>query len=50
MRPIRDFVFDHTKFLQKMVGDSNPAEIAAQLDGMGDYLFTPAREPVGAAH
>jgi 2-polyprenyl-6-methoxyphenol hydroxylase-like FAD-dependent oxidoreductase len=42
MRPIRDAVFDHTKFLQKMVGDSNPAEISAQLEIMGPDLRTPA--------
>jgi 2-polyprenyl-6-methoxyphenol hydroxylase-like FAD-dependent oxidoreductase len=27
LRPIRDFLFDHTPFLQKMAGDSNPREI-----------------------
>ncbi|MDQ0644325.1 FAD-dependent oxidoreductase [Microbacterium murale] len=42
MRPLRDAIFDHTKFLQKMVGDSNPAEISAQLDIMGSDLHTPA--------
>ncbi|SFF87645.1 2-polyprenyl-6-methoxyphenol hydroxylase [Blastococcus tunisiensis] len=31
LRPIRDFVFDHTPFLQKMAGDSNPREINKQL-------------------
>jgi 2-polyprenyl-6-methoxyphenol hydroxylase-like FAD-dependent oxidoreductase len=31
LRPIRDFVFDHTPFLQKMAGDSNPREINQQL-------------------
>jgi 2-polyprenyl-6-methoxyphenol hydroxylase-like FAD-dependent oxidoreductase len=31
LRPIRDFVFDHTSFLQKMAGDSNPREINKQL-------------------
>jgi 2-polyprenyl-6-methoxyphenol hydroxylase-like FAD-dependent oxidoreductase len=41
MRPVRDAIFDHTKFLQKMVGDSNPAEISAQLDIMGPDLRTP---------
>lgn len=49
MRPLRDFVFDNTKFLQKIVGDSNPKEISAQLQAMGDDLFTPAAEVVGAA-
>jgi 2-polyprenyl-6-methoxyphenol hydroxylase-like FAD-dependent oxidoreductase len=42
MLPLRDAIFDHTKFLQKMVGDSNPAEISAQLDIMGPDLRTPA--------
>ncbi|SOD98073.1 FAD-dependent oxidoreductase [Blastococcus haudaquaticus] len=31
LRPLRDFFFDHTPFLQKMAGDSNPREINKQL-------------------
>jgi 2-polyprenyl-6-methoxyphenol hydroxylase-like FAD-dependent oxidoreductase len=31
LRPIRDFLFDHTQFLQKVAGDSNPREINHQL-------------------
>jgi len=31
LRPLRDFVFDHTPFLQKVAGDSNPGEISKQL-------------------
>lgn len=31
LRPLRDFVFDHTPFLQKVAGDSNPSEISKQL-------------------
>ncbi len=31
LRPIRDFFFDHTPFLQKVAGDSNPREINKQL-------------------
>src|SRR3954463_4133777 len=31
LRPIRDFLFDHTPFLQKVAGDSNPREINKQL-------------------
>src|SRR3954452_15850094 len=31
LRPVRDFVFDHTRFLQKVAGDSNPREINEQL-------------------
>ena len=30
-RPVRDFIFDHTPFLQKIAGDSNPREINKQL-------------------
>ena len=32
LRPLRDFVFDHTPFLQKVAGDSNPREINKQLE------------------
>jgi 2-polyprenyl-6-methoxyphenol hydroxylase-like FAD-dependent oxidoreductase len=31
-RPIRDFVFDHTPMLQKVIGDATPGEILKQLD------------------
>jgi 2-polyprenyl-6-methoxyphenol hydroxylase-like FAD-dependent oxidoreductase len=31
LRPVRDFLFDHTPFLQKVAGDSNPREITKQL-------------------
>jgi 2-polyprenyl-6-methoxyphenol hydroxylase-like FAD-dependent oxidoreductase len=31
LQVVRDFVFDHTPFLQKMAGDSNPREINKQL-------------------
>lgn len=30
-RPIRDFVFDHTPFLQKMIGEKTPGEIVGQI-------------------
>lgn len=57
MRPLRDFVFNNTKMLQKLVGDSNPAEISAQLEVMGEDLFHPAthaipdsRRAAGASH
>jgi 2-polyprenyl-6-methoxyphenol hydroxylase-like FAD-dependent oxidoreductase len=36
LRPVRDFVFDHTPFLQKVAGDSNPREINKQLALIGD--------------
>ena len=31
LQPIRDFVLDHTPFMQKLAGDSNPREINTQL-------------------
>lgn len=31
LRPVRDFVSDHTPFLQKVAGDTNPKEINKQL-------------------
>jgi 2-polyprenyl-6-methoxyphenol hydroxylase-like FAD-dependent oxidoreductase len=31
LRPLRDVVFDHTPFLQKVAGDSNPRAINEQL-------------------
>ncbi|GGH47277.1 FAD-dependent oxidoreductase [Microbacterium album] len=43
LRPIRDFMLDRTPFLQKQVGDKNPAEINAQLGLMGRDLFHPAK-------
>lgn len=36
LRPIRDLVFDHTPFLQKMVGDDMPSHIVAQLAEIED--------------
>lgn len=35
LRPIRDFVLDHTPLLQKQVGERSPGEIIAQLEEMG---------------
>jgi 2-polyprenyl-6-methoxyphenol hydroxylase-like FAD-dependent oxidoreductase len=35
LRPLRDLVFDHTPFLQKVAGDSNPREIDKQLALIG---------------
>ena len=32
LRPVRDFVMDHTPFLQKVVGDASPGEIMKQLE------------------
>ena len=31
LQPVRDFVYDHTPFLQKVVGNTNPREINKQL-------------------
>ncbi|MEU6805066.1 FAD-dependent oxidoreductase [Streptomyces neyagawaensis] len=31
LRPVRDFIFDHTPLLQKVAGDTNPREIQKQL-------------------
>ena len=42
LRPIRDFILDHTPFLQKQVGERSPGEIIAQLDEMGEGIRTPA--------
>jgi 2-polyprenyl-6-methoxyphenol hydroxylase-like FAD-dependent oxidoreductase len=36
LRPIRDFVFDHTPFLQKVAGNTNPREINKQLSLIED--------------
>jgi 2-polyprenyl-6-methoxyphenol hydroxylase-like FAD-dependent oxidoreductase len=32
LAPVRDFLFDHTPFLQKVIGDETPAHILKQLD------------------
>lgn len=32
VRPIRDFFFDHSRFLQKAIGDGTPGQILKQLD------------------
>jgi 2-polyprenyl-6-methoxyphenol hydroxylase-like FAD-dependent oxidoreductase len=38
LRPVRDFVLDHTPFLQKQVGERSPGEIIAQLEEMGSGI------------
>lgn len=38
LRPIRDFVYDHTPLLQKVIGDEMPANICAQLDEIDAVL------------
>jgi 6-hydroxynicotinate 3-monooxygenase len=35
-RPIRDFIYDHTSLLQKMVGDRMPSQILSQLAEISD--------------
>ena len=42
LRPLRDYVLDHTPFLQKQVGERSPGEIIAQLAEMGQDIRTPA--------
>lgn len=42
LRPVRDFVLDHTPILQKQVGEKSPGEIIAQLDEMGAGITSPA--------
>lgn len=42
LRPIRDFVLDHTPFLQKQIGERSPGEIVAQLEEMGDAIAVDA--------
>ena len=36
LRPLRDFVFDHTPFLQKMIGEQTPKHILSQLAEIED--------------
>jgi 6-hydroxynicotinate 3-monooxygenase len=36
LRALRDFVYDYTPFLQKMVGDDMPKNICSQLEAIGD--------------
>ena len=32
LQPLRDFIFDHTSFLQKVIGDATPSHILKQLE------------------
>ena len=36
LQPLRDFVFDHTPFLQKVIGDAAPGHILKQLEEIDD--------------
>jgi 6-hydroxynicotinate 3-monooxygenase len=36
LRPLRDFVFDHTSFLQRVIGDATPQFILKQLQEIED--------------
>jgi 2-polyprenyl-6-methoxyphenol hydroxylase-like FAD-dependent oxidoreductase len=40
LRPLRDLVYDHTPFLQKVVGNDTPRHICAQLDEIRATLTT----------
>ncbi len=42
LRPVRDFFFDNTKFLQKQIGERSPKEIQDQLAEMGESVLIPA--------
>jgi 2-polyprenyl-6-methoxyphenol hydroxylase-like FAD-dependent oxidoreductase len=43
LRPLRDFVLDHTSMLQKQVGERSPQEIVDQLAEMGAGLASVRR-------
>jgi 2-polyprenyl-6-methoxyphenol hydroxylase-like FAD-dependent oxidoreductase len=40
LRPLRDLVYDHTPFLQKVIGNDTPRHICAQLDEIRATLAT----------
>ncbi|MFJ1466276.1 FAD-dependent oxidoreductase [Massilia orientalis] len=40
LRPLRDLVYDHTPFLQKVIGNDTPQHICAQLDEIRATLAT----------
>jgi 2-polyprenyl-6-methoxyphenol hydroxylase-like FAD-dependent oxidoreductase len=46
LAPLRDAFFDHTPFLQKVIGEKTPGEIVAQLDEI-DRAETRFRQTVG---
>jgi len=37
LQPLRDFVFDHTSFLQRVIGDETPGHILKQLKEIDDH-------------
>lgn len=41
LRPLRDLVFDHTPFLQKVIGDAAPGHILKQLAEIDDEPLAP---------
>jgi 6-hydroxynicotinate 3-monooxygenase len=43
LRPVRDFVFDHTPLLQKVVGDETPNHILMQLQEIAEQQRTAVR-------
>ena len=42
LAPVRDFLLDHTPFLQKQVGEKSPGEIVDQLAEMGEGILQSA--------
>jgi 2-polyprenyl-6-methoxyphenol hydroxylase-like FAD-dependent oxidoreductase len=44
LQPLRDFIFDHTRLLQKVIGDETPGHILKQLAEIEDprTVITPA--------
>ena len=44
LRPVRDFIFDHTPFLQKVIGDDTPGHFLKQLQEIEDVpAISPAK-------
>ncbi len=41
LRPLRDFMLDHTPLLQKQIGERSPGEIVEQLSAMGSERLGP---------
>jgi 2-polyprenyl-6-methoxyphenol hydroxylase-like FAD-dependent oxidoreductase len=48
VRPVRDLFFDHSRFLQKAIGDGTPGEILKQLDEI-DVAEASFKSPSGAS-
>ncbi len=50
LRPVRDFLFDHTPFLQKVIGDAAPVHILKQLEEIDDHPLGRIDPVVTPAH